>query len=68
MSLHREFPMPNYYNAKKGKWKNIKTDKIREGLWYYYWPSDVFFVKINGIRSQRVHGENPEFGNWKKID
>lgn len=50
-----------------GKWLNNKSGKIREGWWTYYWPSDVFYVAIKGLRQQRIHGEEPEYGNWRLV-
>lgn len=49
---------------KKDIFINTKSKKEREGTWEYYWPSDVFFVKIKGCPQQRIYGDTPEYGNW----
>lgn len=54
-------PLPN------GKWRNRKSGKVREGWWSYYWPSDVFVVKISGLSQRRIHGDEPEYGDWQLV-
>jgi len=55
---------------KKATWKNGKR-KV-SGSWEYNWASDTFTISLDSFdrvtgrqRCFTVHGDEPEWGNWK---
>jgi len=54
----------------KGLWLNGKQKQT--GEWKYFWGSDKFIIWLDSVdritgrqRQVEVHGEKPEWGNWK---
>lgn len=57
---------------KRATWRNGK--RVISGSWIYSWASDTFAIfldsrdRVTGMpRVLRVHGETPEWGNWKLV-
>ena len=56
---------------RRATWCNGKR-KVR-GYWSYNWGSDTFFIELDSRdritgekRRFTVHGDTPEWGNWKR--
>ena len=54
----------------KATWINGK--RTVTGQWVYNWSSDHFYIELDSIdrithqnRRFTVHGDKPEWGNWK---
>lgn len=58
--------------AQQGKWVNKR--RIVTGYWNYVWSADMFVIVLNSTdrltgmqRVLHVHGDTPEWGNWKLV-
>lgn len=57
----------------KALWQNGK--RTITGWWSYHWATDTFNIVLNNVdrvtgfqKMFTVHGETPEWGNWKLVD